>query len=333
MPKKPIAILPGHHSGIVYVFLQDGGKKIYSVDREKTIKVWDAIEQQLEQTYIQIITTMPERSAITCFYHDSNRELVLAGMRILTVKCCPLLKLDKTDGYTHSRQISVVLYNDLFQSIVTCGLDSYVIVWDPWTGKRIGLIKEAHTRLFHGEIKRVEITAACFDPKQQLLLTGARDGTLKMWSFNNGLCVRNFAIEHMCEVTAVFWFHERILAMGWNKHVTEFSETGDHGIGKYWDTCHMEDILAAAARESETLATGSYAGELVLWKLETGQPYRRYSVGNPTARIKVSIMAKIYIKMWSKTLCLYTPLRIVDCVRRRKSLPADGIEIQTIPSA
>lgn len=209
VPKKPIAILPGHHNGIIFIFIQDGGKKVYSVDVSKTVKVWEAVEQNLLQTFILLINALPDRSDITAFYNDSNRELLVSNMRIAGVKCCPLLKLDKTDGFTHSRPVSVVLYNELFKTVVTCGLDSYIIVWDPWTGKRLTLIKQAHTQIEHGEIVRVQITAACFDPRQQLLLTGARNGTLKIWNFNNGVCVRNLSIEYMCEVTGVFWFKNR----------------------------------------------------------------------------------------------------------------------------
>lgn len=42
------------------------------------------------------------------------------------------------------------------------------------------MVREAHTRLIHGELIPIEITAACFDPGYQLLVTGARNGTLKV---------------------------------------------------------------------------------------------------------------------------------------------------------
>lgn len=53
-------------------------------------------------------------------------------------------------------------------------------MWDPWNGRRLLVIKEAHTVMYHGEIMPVEITAATFDPGYQRLLTGAHDGTLKV---------------------------------------------------------------------------------------------------------------------------------------------------------
>lgn len=74
--------------------------------------------------------------------------------------------------------------------------------------------------------------------------------------------------------------------MGWNRHVIEFEDPGGsggsggsgavEGGGKAWETRHSDDVLTAAARPPLTLATASYNSELILWKLETGQPYRLY---------------------------------------------------------
>lgn len=160
------------------------------------------------------------------------------------------------------------------------------------------MVRDAHTRLLHGELIPVEITAACFDPNHQLLLTGARNGTLRVWNFNNGECLRNMNIEHDMEVTGVFWVEGsesgagRIFSVGWDRHVTEFEAgvTGaasGAGSGKPWDTRHSDDVLAAAVRPPMSLATASYNSELVFWKLETGQPYRRFSCTDPTLRIKM----------------------------------------------
>lgn len=102
----------------------------------------------------------------------------------------------------------------------------------------------------------------------------------------------------MCKLDKELWCYFRILAVGWNRHVTEFSDTIgiDMENPKLWDVCHTEDVLASAVRESQTLATSSYNGELVLWKLETGQPYRRYKVDNPNARVKVYIYLLSFLK-------------------------------------
>lgn len=45
---------------------------------------------------------------------------------------------------------------------------------------------------------------------------------------------------------------------------------------KNW-TSHTDDILCSA-KLPQLLATGTYNGELILWRLETGQPFRKYQV-------------------------------------------------------
>lgn len=72
----------------------------------------------------------------------------------------------------------------------------------------------------------------------------------------------------------------------------EFSEDGGAAgpggsYGKAWDTRHKEDVLCAAVRIPQTLATSTYNGELMFWRLETGQPYKSFKVANPTERIKI----------------------------------------------
>lgn len=53
----------------------------------------------------------------------------------------------------------------------------------------------AHSILLYGQYVNIEITAATFDNSEQLLVTGARNGSLKIWNFNTGTCLRNMAIE------------------------------------------------------------------------------------------------------------------------------------------
>ncbi|KAH1000024.1 hypothetical protein HUJ04_001903 [Dendroctonus ponderosae] len=292
VPHRPTCTFYGHHTGIVQLVFQDSGKLLYSMSKDKCIKVWDISLQSCLQTYLDLPPELGERSELTALYNPESRQWIIGSSMIAVIPLSPKQSSEHTDGNTHSSGVSVVLFNKLFRVIVTCGLDSYIIVWNPWDGRRLLVIKEGHTRMLHGEIMSVEITAATFDPGYQRLLTGAHDGTLKIWNFNTGTCLRNMNIETWCEVQCVIWVNSRIMAMGWNKRVTEFADTGE-AIGpegaysKNWDLRHSEDISAGAVRVPETLATSSYVGELLLWRLETGQPYKKFIVSNPTERIKI----------------------------------------------
>lgn len=210
IPTEPSAILTGHNGGIVLVFVQPEENKVYSVDYQKIIKVWDLQEHTLLQTYGDLVRLIHHSETdLTYYYHSHLRELVVAGRKLISIKCCPRVRVDLTDGNTHAAPVSVVLYNRLFRNIVTCGLDSYIIVWDPWTGRRKIIMKSCHTKMIYGEIIDIEITAACFDPLEQFLLTGARDGSLKIWNYNNAVVVRNMSIMPDQEVTSVIWVVDR----------------------------------------------------------------------------------------------------------------------------
>ncbi|RVE45325.1 hypothetical protein evm_010030 [Chilo suppressalis] len=287
VPARPTVTFTGHHAAITSLVLQANGQTVYSLSRDRAIKVWDVQGHVCLQTYIDVPPQVGERTPISAVYNPATREYILAAIKIAVLVLDEQLNPEHTDGFTHSRAVAKVLYNPLFKVVITCGMDSIIINWDPVTGKRNAMVRDAHTRLLHGELIPVEITAACFDPGHQLLLTGARNGTLKVWNFNTGVCLRDMTIEHMCEVTNCFWVEGRILAVGWNKHVTEFEDTGTASTGKSWETRHTDDVLAAAARAPLMLATCSYNSELILWKLETGQPYRRFSCTDPTLRIKM----------------------------------------------
>jgi len=80
--------------------------------------------------------------------------------------------------------------------IVSTGLDSCIIVWDPWYGRRLHLISHAHSVIRYGQYADIEITAACFDDSEQFLVTGARNGSVKMWNYNTGICIHDIMIDH-----------------------------------------------------------------------------------------------------------------------------------------
>lgn len=202
-------------------------------------------------------------------------------------KCDPKVEPKKTDGKTHFYPVTLILFNELFQFLVSCSTDSTIIVWDLWRGRKVNWIIRAHTVTRHGEITTIEITAGCFDTKHQYLLTGGADGSLKIWKFNEGLCVRTLNING--RVQEVCWTNDRIFAC--SNVVTEFHDCNDYkeqiNIGKVWLDCHSGDIVCAALRFPEALVTACSHGDLVFWRYETGHPYMRFNVNKPTQRMQI----------------------------------------------
>lgn len=77
---------------------------------------------------------MGERTPISAVYNRATREFILAAMKIAVLVLDEQLNPEHTDGFTHSRAVARVLYNPLFKIVITCGMDSIIINWDPVTG-------------------------------------------------------------------------------------------------------------------------------------------------------------------------------------------------------
>lgn len=82
--------------------------------------------------------------------------------------------------------------------------------------------------------------------------------------------------------------------MGWDRQVTEFNDVVglEYGDPKKWPKFHTDDITCADVKLGEGVVTATYSGEIIFWKLETGQPYRRYSVMEPRRFIEVKMTAE-----------------------------------------
>ncbi|XP_053594099.1 WD repeat-containing protein on Y chromosome [Microplitis demolitor] len=279
---KANAIFQGHQTPICAIIIHDSAEKAYTLSKDRCIKVWDIESQICIQTYNRLPSELSEYTMMSVVYNSVTHQLVIASMMIAVVICEKIIDKTKSDGESHTKKITCVIYNPLFKVIITTGVDSYIIMWDPWCGRCIYVIRDAHTEMYLGKLKQLPITAATFDPCNQLLITGAIDGSLKVWSFSSGTCVKTMMIERKCKITAIIWLKNRILCTGQNLvYITEFADTETGIYRKIWKKQHTGGILSVAVKLPQTLATSSANGELILWYLESGQPYKIYHLFNP----------------------------------------------------
>ncbi|XP_018367624.1 PREDICTED: WD repeat-containing protein on Y chromosome isoform X2 [Trachymyrmex cornetzi] len=297
IPRKANAVLSGHRSTICALIITNAGNRIYSLSKDRCVKVWDVPALSCIQTYNKLPCELSEYTPMTVVFNTLTCTMIIASMMIAVLVCEHVINEETSDGYTHTKGVSCVLYNQLFRVIVSTGLDSCIIVWDPWYGRRLRLIPHAHSVIQYGQYADIEITAACFDDSEQFLVTGARNGSVKIWNYNTGICIRDMIVDHQCEITNITWYENRILCCGWNKHVTELSIFESDICKKNWTTSHTDDILCLAARYPQLLATGSYNEELILWNLETGQPFRKYQVTDVNRSTRMTDAQKEFRKL------------------------------------
>lgn len=271
VPQKPLATLIGHTSNIINVFIHRETNKLYTIDKIKTIKVWNAMEQQLIQTFSDFSSILPERH-FTTLYHDLTDRIIFGGMHLAMTKCERRIDLNVIDtrSYAHTKTVSVVLYNELFKTLITCGHDSCIMVWNLLNGNRLMFIQNAHTQQHFDDISNCEITAACLDPQNHFLLTGAGDGTMKFWNLIDGTCDRNLAVTPMCKITDVFWTKEFILVLNFNKTITQFSNLieSNYEKGLEWPVVnHSDNMIASAKNNNSVVCICDNQGYLELWNL------------------------------------------------------------------
>ncbi|XP_044599584.1 WD repeat-containing protein on Y chromosome [Cotesia glomerata] len=280
------AIFQGHQSPICAIIIHNNADKAYTLSKDKCIKIWDIETQICIQAYNQLPSELSEYTSLSSVYNSVTHELIIASMMIAVVVCEKTIDKDKSDGESHTKKITCVIYNPLFEVVITTGSDSHIIMWDPWRGRCIYVIRDAHTEMYLGKLRAIPISAATFDPCNQLLATGAKDGSIKVWSYSSGTCLKTMMINQKCKITAIIWLKNRILCTGQNvKYITEFADTETGIYRKIWKQQHTDGITCVVVKVPKTLVTVSANGELVLWYLESGQPYKMHQIINPITRL------------------------------------------------
>lgn len=271
---KAIFVLKAHSQPITHILVNHVRDHCISLDRSKTACIHDLADQQLLQKISGRAMNLGTVPVTAVFFNPKLQSLILATDHLAVLE-----KKEEeerfSDVLSHNKPVCAALFNPAFQQVVTACEGSVVSVWDINTGKKAMQFLNAHKRYHNGVELPVEITAMSFDAGGRRLITGAKNGTVKMWNYNNGCCIVDFKVPDGKEITAVFHTSHRIYVTGWNRQVGVFIESGTNNDYKAWRCVHRNDVLTMAFLSPNILATGSYDGDIVIWSRETGQLYCR----------------------------------------------------------
>mmetsp|Transcript_26337 Transcript_26337/g.67097 ORF Transcript_26337/g.67097 Transcript_26337/m.67097 type:complete len:1002 (-) Transcript_26337:5721-8726(-) len=264
--RRSLAELRGHTSSIQAVKMMDSANQIISLGTDKTIKIWDVRTFRCLQTITDSSMYRPE-NRISSIATDHTRQRIIIGTNALNG-----YKRVKTDEELrfHEHSICAALFNPKFSQIVSGDDGSVVCVWSAETGELVFRFSD-----LHGSAK---ITDLHFDHIGRRMLTAASDGTVKMWNFNNGQLLKEFANESDAEISSVLYINEGglqfIVGAGWNREVIvwEEEEESNEPIEPIvsFSGGHDHDIISMAFTPPAWLATGDYDGRIVLWNLASG---------------------------------------------------------------
>uniref|UniRef100_A0A8D3D416 WD40 repeat domain 95 n=1 Tax=Scophthalmus maximus TaxID=52904 RepID=A0A8D3D416_SCOMX len=261
---KPTGILKGHSAPIVHLCISSEDSQIFSVSTDSTVKIWDIQDQSC------LFTADPKASGIhgdisACSYSSAMKSLFIAA------DCMAVALLHLT-----------ILMNVTLSHNVTCF--QVVKVWDFDTGRQVFE--------FGGTRDLSAITCMTFDLRGRRLITGGRDGCLKIWNFNNGQCLKTLKKDGECnevcdciflKVNRNSMFYKPLILL--YEYLLLFTQDIPEDLRHVqrpqpsWEddlNGHNEDVLCAAQCPPSLLATSSYDGEIIVWNVVSGRIQCRF---------------------------------------------------------
>ncbi|XP_014447030.1 WD repeat-containing protein 49 [Tupaia chinensis] len=287
LPGKPTGMLRNHAAPVSYIHVSAEDNKIFSMSVDNMIKIWDL------ETYCCLFTASSKVSGIkgelaACLYLPGPRALCVAtdaaALLYLRQRSIPELHL----ALSHREPVVCCRYNPTFRQVVSCSEAAMVKIWDFETGKQLSEFMGAHGN--------AGITCLTFDSSGRRLVTGGRDGCLKIWSYNNGHCLhtlkRDGKQNEVCDCTYMEVNQNKcIIAVGWDRRINVYFDT-PRDFHHFWkpqppwqddvNHGHKEDILCVAQCPPFLLATSSYDGEIIIWNVISGHIYCKLNTPSPT---------------------------------------------------
>ncbi|XP_071107369.1 WD repeat-containing protein on Y chromosome-like [Haliotis cracherodii] len=271
---RATVILKGHNKPIIHTVLNGRKNMLISIDKGKTIRIYDLRDHSCLQHISGRMVKLGQFSISAVCFNRKLQHLILAT-NLLALLEHKDEDVKITEVISHTKPVVTALYNPTFNVMVSACEGSVVSIWNIENGEKVMQFINAHSSIENGVEIPVEITVMTFDTVGRRVITGARDGSVKVWNFNNGACLQNFQIPDHSVITGIVSSKHRIYVTGWDRRVHIYVDGGGEESRKTWQTRHKEDILSIAYLSPNIIATSSYDGDIVIWSRDTGHMYSR----------------------------------------------------------
>lgn len=244
-----------------------------SLGIDKVVKVWDIRNFRCIQTIVDKTSYRPENILTGVHLNPSIGSLILTSRKI---NVWPF-KAQEEMSSSHDCAVTKCVYNDNFLSVISTDENSNIHVWSLTDGRLNFKYGEAHGTN--------RISAISFDFSGRRLITGGHDGSLKMWNFSNGQCLKDFNYDvEPKEVSDIIYIDEEsgtrynfIATVGWDKKIYIWPDENEpvvswiKSLPKEQQVGHSDDILCIEyCKEQKFLVSGGLAGQIFVWMFETG---------------------------------------------------------------
>uniref|UniRef100_A0A668RGP8 WD repeat domain 49 n=1 Tax=Oreochromis aureus TaxID=47969 RepID=A0A668RGP8_OREAU len=267
---EPVCALGGHTSPVIAVCFLQTKQQLLSYSKDKVLCLWDVSSQLCTHRLAGVFPNIQGDTHPFLFLNEECQHLVLSFNSLLL-----LLESKREEKKTcsHEHPVTCVLYNSRFRQVVSSDSASSVIFWLTDTGQKV---KQFHR--CHGD---AEISTMALDGTQTRLFTAGADGEVKVWDFN-GRCLHrmNAGLGRAVRISQVLLLKRSILVMGWERNLTVFRLHSF--LQSTVEPCewkggleHRGAVLCAAFQPPQTLVTGSYHGEIIVWNSSTEKALRK----------------------------------------------------------
>ncbi|XP_071070694.1 cilia- and flagella-associated protein 337 isoform X3 [Dasypus novemcinctus] len=261
---KPVGVLWGHSTSVIAVQFFVERKQLFSFSKDKVLRLWDVQHQLSIQ---RIACSFPKGQDFRCLFHfdETHGRLFISFSNQLALLA---MKSEASKRVkSHEKAVTCVLYSSIMKQVISSDTESTVSFWMIDTGQKI--------KQFTGCHGNAEISTMALDANETRLLTGSTDGTVKVWDFN-GYChhTLNVGRDGAVDISQILVLKTTILVTGWERVITVFRSQNFNRFfiqPEEWKggVQHYDDILCAAFLPPQTLVTGSYDGEIVVWNNST----------------------------------------------------------------
>ncbi|CAK8680345.1 unnamed protein product [Clavelina lepadiformis] len=185
---RPTGKMVGHLFTIVDLVINEKDQHIISLSTARVFRVWDIHTLAC----LQVFTDSDGRSGdrrISTMLFDGRRDRLFTGSS--TIDMWPMTRTVQDTmsvPHTHDHPLTTIILNLSISQIVTICTESVIKVWEVETGRQMYQILDAHG-------PNIEVTSATVNYAGTRMITGAFDGSMKVWEFGSGQEIKSFSIE------------------------------------------------------------------------------------------------------------------------------------------
>lgn len=251
---QPISMLSGHSSAVLHVHFIDTREQLISISDAEVIKIWDYRRQSCLNTLIGLIPHhIPPGAYVlsgVTMWNEATQSLVVGTYTELVV-----LQLERDSAYvarqpTHDSPVTALMYNPVFNCIVSGDEGGDIVSWDLSTGGKIIEMEQGHGG--------ASITSFATKCSGYQLISGASDGSVHVWGMLSGLLLMKLVKKTQGqEVTGIFASaHSRVYSIGWDGELIFFPDNNSIDVTRAPPDLPQEGRIASANRNDMlTLAT------------------------------------------------------------------------------